>query len=101
MYEITYNDLYSRLRVLSGADRLTDIIDMFMNSLLKISISSYTVSTGDIITTVETYLSEYEQFKISNNFSLITIKQNFNYSQYYRLMFALRQSLIRKYSYPI
>jgi len=98
IYEITYNDLYQRLRVLTGPDRLNDILDMFINSLLKIAISSYTVTTENTTTTIETYLSEYEQFKISNDFSLITIKQNFNYSQYYRLMFALRQSLIGKYN---
>jgi hypothetical protein len=98
IYEISYNDLYTRLRVLNGSDRLTDIIDMFLNSLLKISISSFEVTNGNTTLTIDTYLAEYEQFKIQNDFSLITIKQNFNYSQYYRLMFALRQSLIGKYN---
>jgi hypothetical protein len=90
IYEITYNDLYTRLYKLSGEDRLTDILDMFINSLLKITINRY--ETGD------TYLGEYEQFKIPNKFSLISIKNNFNYAEYYRLMFALRQSLIGKYN---
>ena len=98
IYEISYNDLYTRLRVLTGSDRLNDIVDMFLNSLLKISLSSFVVTTGETSTIVETYLAEYEQFKIQNDFSLITIKQNFNYSQYYRLMFALRQCLIGKYN---
>jgi hypothetical protein len=98
IYEISYNDLYTRLRVLNGSDRLTDIIDMFLNSLLKISISSFEVTNGNTTLTIDTYLAEYEQFKIQNDFSLITIKQNFNYSQYYRLMFALRQCLIGKYN---
>jgi hypothetical protein len=90
IYEITYNDLYNRLYKLNGSDRLTDILDMFINSLLKITISVF--SSGD------TYLGEYEQFKIPADFSLISIKNNFNYAEYYRLMFALRQSLIGKYN---
>jgi len=90
IYEITYNDLYTRLYKLSGEDRLTDILDMFINSLLNITIN--------VNENQETYLGEYEQFKIPNEYSLITIKNNYNYADYYRLMFALRQSLIGRYN---
>ena len=71
---------------------------MYINSLLTVTLSSYDIVNNNITTTVTSYLGEYEQFKIPAVFSLINIKQNFSYSQYYRLMFGLRQSLIGKYN---
>ena len=94
IYEISYYDLYSRIRLFTNTDRLNDIVDMYLNSLLKVTISTYTLEN----ITQYIYNSEYDQFKIPANFSLLNIKKNFNYSIYYQLIFALRQSLIGKYN---
>ena len=94
IYEIKYYDLYSRLQLFTTTDRLNDIVDMYLNSLLNIKITTYTVQSLP----VSIYGASYEQFKIPNVFSLSTIKNNFNYSIYYQLIFALRQSLIGKYN---
>ena len=98
IYEISFNDIYTRLKVNTNADTINDLMDMYINSLLKITLTSFTVQSENNTTTLTSYLGEYEQFKIPNVFSLITIKKNFNYSGYYRLIFALRQSLIGVYN---
>ena len=98
IYEISFNDIYTRLKVNTNADAINDLINMYINSILKITLTSFTVQSGNNSTTLTSYLGEYEQFKIPNVFSLITIKKNFNYSGYYRLIFALRQSLIGVYN---
>ena len=98
IYEISFNDIYSRLKVNTNTDTINDFLDMFINSLLTISLTSQTIIDNNVSVTQVTYLGEYEQFKIPNIFSLLSIKKNINYSQYYRLMFALRQSIIGTYN---
>ena len=88
--EISYNDLYTRIKNFTSIDRLIDIIDMYINSLVNITINKNIVPP--------LYNATYKQFKIADEFSLSTIKNNINYSNYYRLLFALRQSLIGKYN---
>jgi hypothetical protein len=94
LYEIKYYDLYSRLQLFTTTDRLNDIVDMYLNSLINITITNYTLNN----TQISIYGANYDQFKIPQIFSLSTIKNNFNYSIYYQLIFALRQSLIGKYN---
>jgi len=88
--EISYYDLYTRIKNFTSIDRLIDIIDMYINSLVNITINK---NVTPIL-----YNATYKQFKIPDVFSLTTIKNNINYSNYYRLLFALRQSLIGKYN---
>ena len=88
--EISYYDLYTRIKNFTSIDRLIDIIDMYINSLVNITINTNVIPT--------LYNASYKQFKIADEFSITTIKNNFNYSNYYRLLFALRQSLIGTYN---
>jgi hypothetical protein len=90
LYEISFSDIYNRIKVSTNSDKINDFLDMFINSLLTIKITTTNIATS--------YLAAYEQFKIPNIFSPINIKQNYNYSQYYRLMFALRQSIVGSYT---
>jgi hypothetical protein len=84
--EISYYDLYTRIKNFTSIDRLIDIVDMYINSIVNITINR------------NVYNAVYKQFKIADEFSLTSIKNNLNYSNYYRLLFALRQSLIGKYN---
>jgi len=45
LYEIKYYDLYSRLQLFTNTDRLNDIVDMYLNSLINIKITNYTINT--------------------------------------------------------
>lgn len=100
--EISYEDLYLRIKTFTSIDRLKDIVDMFINSLININVNTYTTfstgPSGPTGTINNTYLADYEQFKLPEAFSLDTIKTNINYASYYRLIFAVRQSLIGKYN---
>ena len=90
LYEISYDDLYVRIKTFTSIDRLKDIVDMFINSLVNITINNNTSPPS--------YTAVYEQFKLPYAFSLDNIKTNINYANYYRLIFAIRQSLIGKYN---
>lgn len=98
IYEISFNDIYSRLKVSTDITAINDFLDMYINSILTITLTSYELTNNNETSTITSYLGEFEQFKIPKIFSLINIKQNFSYSEYYRLMFGLRQSLIGKYN---
>jgi hypothetical protein len=59
---------------------------MYINSTLTVTLNN------------NSQLYQYEQFKIPDVFSLTSIKNNFKYSDYYRLIFAVRQGLIGPYN---